>query len=806
MLTAGLGGLLLFAPAPVAAEPPASPTAEESEDAEKAGPDAVLPEESEGPGAAGADVDEAPPSRAAPPALEEIVVRAEHRDRAEQDTPAAISAFRFDEIDQRGWENVNDLQYAVPSLISGGGLPQITLRGVGSELVGPAFDPGFAMHINGVYNARLYTALVDFFDLESLQVLRGPQGILFGRSTTGGTFHVRTRRPHFDYEAYGDIEYGNYGRQRYRAVLNAPIVEERLAVRMAGIREFGDGQYEQLYQDVEDADNIGFRASLLFTPTPQLEINFAGTYVESRGHGEDSKHLGPFPTGRDKSTYPLPNYEGALPNPDDPRRGTETERQSWPAKAHTASLTIDYEAPWEIPWLGPFSVQSITGYQDTDVFVHRDQDASNLDLQTLDLWDENVQWSEEIQIRSAGAGPLEWVVGGMFYRERTPKTRATVQNLQASELSVDPDPNEVIFLDPGDDFGAPLDPQPNSPVVGDLHVHVENKVFGAFAHVAYGLTDRLRLSGGYRYSYTEREKKDRSYLFTYSYLGLENPPGATILTPFAIEIGAPLWSTDSWKSPSYQVALDYHLTDDTMLWARYSYGERAGGLQYFGEAGFPEEKIKAWEAGSKSRFFEDRLQVNLATFWYDYEDLQIIARVNEIPVTSNAPRSKVYGFDLELQAAPIENLYLTGTFGYLYARYSSRFLSQDVTLGPGADPIDLDGLRMNRAPRISYSLAAEYTLDLGDWGTLTPRVDYYFRDEVSMRQYGNPVDVQDDYHRTDLRLRYETFNQRYSLELYVKNLEDNEVFGNLEVKDDVERHLYYEPPRLYGVRFGFRFD
>jgi iron complex outermembrane receptor protein len=785
------------------------------------------------PGAA-EEADAAQTSDAAVPrqGLEEITVSAERREQDLQKVPAAISAFSGDDIDSRGLTNFNQLQYSVPSLFSGSGLTKITLRGVGSEIVGPGVDPGFAVHVNGVYSARETTGLLDFFDIESVDVLRGPQGMLWGRNSTGGAVNIVTARPRPGIDGYADVEHGSFDNTLVRSAVNVPLVEGKLYSRLAMLGRWSEGFMEidgpGNRQNLNDNDTITLRGSLRWEPAESFTVDLIGSYFYVDNDGPGIKFFGEY------ETPALPamgigfggglDYSGALPNPGDPYKGTADENQHQRSTVWTGTLIADWQQ-------GDFAFRSTTGYQSVDYFLHRDQDTSSVSIQTLDLTDQSLQVSQELLFHSTWDRPVQWTVGANYQYDKTPKTQLYIPNAQNTAASRGlllqpfllinalppfiPEDIEVSLVDgcdPRSGDGCPL-PKPVGETQADFidaSTSVENHVAGVFGLLAWDVIDRLTLSGGGRYSYTYRKWNDDSV--TQSFVPLFLPPfifngDGLLLEQFGFH------QTNDWDAFTWKVGADYQLAESHFLWATVSTGERAGGFNFSEEQPFKSEKILAVEAGSKSRFFDDRLQLNLTGFWYDWEDPQFTQRVDGINTVRNAPSAKSFGVEAELDALVTDALRLRVTFGWLEAFYDESFLSDDSTDIVGVDAaglpepneVDLDGNRVPRSPRFTVSVGAEYHVDLGRWGRLVPRFDFYYRDAITFRQYDNPKDVQGRFTRTDVRIRWEEHRGRLWAEIFGRNLENKDVKTNQEIQNAINRVHYYDPPIAGGFRVGVFF-
>lgn len=769
-------------------------------------------------------------------ALEEIIVSGERRSENLQEVPASISAFSAEELANRGINSFDNLQYAVPSLFSGGGLTRITLRGVGSEIVGPGVDPGFAVHFNGVYSARETTGLFAYFDIQQVEILRGPQGMLWGRNSTGGAVNVTTARPEPEFGAELDLEVGRFDQALLRGYVNIPLVEDKLSSRIAFLRQTRDGTMEidgpDNHQRLNDVDTTSLRASLRWEPTDDLVFDLIGSYFYVDNNGPGIKFSGPY------TTPPSPylgtgfgfglDYREAEPNPSNPYRGTANEPQKQRSTVWTGTLIGEWQGDdWQLV--------STTGYQQTDYAIHRDQDTSSLAIQTLDLFDKNLQLSQEFVANSTWDGPFDWTLGAIYQWDKSPNTQVYIPNAQNTELSKEHNILSQFF---GFTFVDGCDPAP--PYVGcpptseidrtrldfiDAKAKIENHVAGVFGHVAWKrwpwavLDERLTLSAGLRYSYTRRKWRDdsviQSFLFPLSIRrdGTAGVDALQLLTGGIHE--RKIWQTVTWKT-----GVDYQLADDHLLWATVGTGERAGGFQFVGTGPFDEERILAVETGSKNQFLDNRLRINLTGFWYDWDNPQITTRASGLNTTTNAPSATSYGVEAELEWLLTEAILVNATFGWLESYYDEHALSDDSTrpkyvitscfLFPPCLPIeeeqvDLKGNRMPRSPRFTASFGAQYAFDLGGYGSLTPRVDVYYRDWITFRQFDNELDEQPWYTRTDVRLTWLAEDQQLWVAFWARNLEDKAVKTNQEIQSDIYRVHYYDLPFTAGFQVGFQY-
>jgi iron complex outermembrane receptor protein len=762
--------------------------------------------------------------------LEEIIVSADRRDRALQDTAAAISSFSADDLLTRGITNFNTLQYSVPSLFSGSGLTRITLRGVGSEIVGPGVDPGFAVHVNGVYSARETTGLFDYFDVQRVDVLRGPQGMLWGRNSTGGAVNLITNRPTPEFGGDFDLEYGWPEDAIIRGAINMPIVEDVLLSRLAFLGHFSRGYFEidgpGNSQHLMDDESGSVRASLRWLPTPGMTWDLIGSYQRLDNNGPGIKFFGDYltPAGEPQDPFYAGDgfdrgldYRGALPNPRDPYEGTADEEQFQEANVWTATLIGDWR-------LEDMTLTSTTGFQSTDYFLHRDQDTSSLPIQILELTDRSIQVSQELLYKSEWEAPLELTAGANYQWDRTPRTRVEISDAQNTNNSnqyfklvragpplfpdIDPPVSLVDGCDAATGAGCPpnLGLAPQDDFI-DADTSVNNHVAGVFGHLSWDMAEELTLSAGLRYSYTYRRWRDDSY--TQSFFPVDRD---TLTFPVALQIlQLGIDDEKDWHAVTWKAGVDYRVHESHLLWATVATGERAGGFNFSQETGFDEERILAVEAGIKSQFLDDRMRVFVTGFWYDWDDPQITERANSVNTVVNAPSATSYGVELEIEALPTDALLLNLSFGWLESFYDEFFESRDSTVvvfvedQPDETLIDIEGNSVPRAPQFSLAVGGQYEFDLGRFGTLTPRVDFYWRDEISFRQFDNPNDRQEAFHRTDLRVIWRSEDSRLWAEAFVRNLEDEAVKTNQEIQSAIYRVHYYDPPINGGFRLGFAY-
>jgi iron complex outermembrane receptor protein len=804
-----------------------------------------------------------PVIEATPEGVESISVTGERLDEADvQDEAQAISAFNFEELDRANITNVDGLAFNVPSLHIGqqGNQAIITLRGIGTQNASITGEPGVQFHVDGINYARPSAARVAFFDLAAVQVHRGPYGTSGGKNATGGAIEVTTRKPSFEFETDLDVEWGSerdlFGsphQLRTRGALNVPLIDEVLAGRFAFIRDDRTGYQENLTTGeaddrADDADSLGLRGHLRFTPTDTLDVLLSYNYYKSEGVGPGSKLITepgvrncPEPIPNDPNFVQATQVNGQIffvfregfrlvsrpqgiiasqftrhteqaycaftvseqierpptEDPDDPRKIYVDVVQRQDNVFWGWSSSIDWQLP-ELPLLGEVALKALGGFQGTRLSDPRDFDATDIPFFTLDPVDsESWQYSGELRLESVAGEKFDWLAGVYYQRETSEAFVSGSFRGNAQSLLIDQ--NTLV------------------------------KTYGVFGETKLYLTDSVTFSLGARYN---RDFKD-NFLVRASGGEFADQVGAVqnlatcldadearrieLATGGRLEQNIPECS-DDWGRWSGGVALEWRPTDDHLLYTQFDKGYKAGGFVVLDSGTYKPETVKAVAVGSKSFFFDGRLMLNLEAYNYRYRDYQVV-EIDGISIrTESAPRVRVRGVDVELEAEPFPGLRLNGQLGYLDAEFREYRTVDPLnsTLAalfrrdslPRDKQQDLGGSPLARSPQWSYTLGAEYSFPIGRWGSLTPRVQYYWQDETFYRAYGSPLDLQEDYHVTDVKLIWNSPDERWSFEAYVANLEDADVFQNLSLGSAAVGSpllAQFSAPRTYGFRVGFKY-
>ncbi|TVS09752.1 MAG: TonB-dependent receptor [Gammaproteobacteria bacterium] len=694
--------------------------------------------------------------------LEEILVTATRVAARLEDIPAPISAVFGDDITVGGIGDIGDLQYAIPNLSVGQqfGVNRTFIRGIGMTSIELGADGAVAFHQDGALIARPAAQLATYFDLERVEVLRGPQGTLYGRGATAGAINVITRKPGNEFEGNVDLTAGNYGLYALDGGIGGPV-SDTLFFRIAGRIEERDGYGTNLFtgSDVNDRSHYAGRATLLYVPTEDLEITLTTDYMREDDSNYAFSFFGPTTIdpvfgqlfgGRtifDIDPDPRPWDINADVDPINNRRGTGV------------TLNLDWNS-------GDWNLQSISAYRNFERTNVADLDSTDFDAFGRITYNEKSETIGQELLLGYVQPRWDMLAGAMYFREE----------LFASTLVPT---NNIELIIPG----APPDGVFNQR--GDLDIDA----FGIFLQGTYRVTDQLSVTGGMRYSY---EKRDHVGAFTFSPQGI---------------VDVSTSKSDSWSAWTPRVTVDYQFDDGTLLYANVARGFKSGVIN-IGALNDPLDPEFVWnyEVGMKTRLFEDRLNMSLSAFYYDYKDLQV-SQIDELstPITENAAKARNTGIELELEAFVTDDLSIDLQAAWLRAEFREFETAQTNRIEEGLR--DLRGNRLPNAPDLSFTLGANYIASL-PVGQLRLRGEFAWVDEVFFTEFNNADAFQPSHKRINASVRYSAGDSGWSVEAWGRNLTNEAVKANNIVAAPLFAFaqvgsLY--PPRTYGLTVGYRF-
>lgn len=717
----------------------------------------------------------AAPAQAAPDtgAIAEIVVTARRRDEALQDTPLAITAVSPDALESKATLNIGDLQGTAPNVLitqqnSGAAAANVSIRGLAFADVEKSFEPTVAIVVDGVFIGTSTGQFLDFFDIASIEVLRGPQGTLFGRNTIGGVINIQRTRPTGEFGGKFEVSYGKFDTWSGRAVVNASIVPDTLAAKFFYFHTESDGYYRHgvTGERAGGNNNENFGASFLFTPTADFEALLT---LEKQVQDFDPVNSNISKTGELFCLFEPAN---------ECNRNTTSDLYTVfnsPAVSHYESPAATLEMNLD---LGEVTLTSITGYRESDEAQTQDFDASTADLYFTNRIQDFRQVSQELRAAGKITDRLDYVVGGYFYDHK-------YDLFQATRL-----------------FGA-VNPAADQATTG------KSESYAFFGDFDWQFTDQWRLSFGGRWTHDKKQNLNA--------VGGVQFPNAT----FTGDKFTPKVSVDYRPNDDFMIYAS---------WSRgYRSGGLSGRGQTLISSTTPygPETVDSYEAGLKTSFFDRRLLFNIAAFYSDYKDLQqnttipVAGGVGNETVVTNVGSAKIKGIELDVTARPVDGLTLSAALGLLDSEFKD-FITQAPVAGVLRD-FDYSAVDMIYSPKVTTSLNAEYSIPLsfGEWNT---NVGYRYLSRYDQQIALDPalplpatgtivVPRNDPRVRSDRQnlldastsLIFDLGGNRARVTLYGRNLLDDRGPTAAFTVAGLWSFASAREPRTYGIQLGYEF-
>lgn len=703
-------------------------------------------------------------------ALEEVIVTAQKRAENLQDVAISAQAFSADEIRVLGVDTVSDLIFAAPSLNAGslgGSQQQMGIRGVVDFSRNPGVDPRMGIYIDEIYQGQGYSADQPLLGLETVEILRGPQGTLFGKNTVSGAINLVTKDPTEVTEGEIAATYGNEGQAKVQAYVSGGLTSN-LFGSLALTYDERDGLYTNTFLNEEtgDFDRVSARGKLRWVPTDDWDISLSYDY---------SKRESTEPVGTEAS-LPAFEYRGNVESND--------RVEFW---------GVGLEANYTLP--SGYQIVSISSYRDSEFELIGDDDMTPIDIQLTEFDEYNDQITQEIRFQSPEDQDFTWLVGLYYYdSERSTNRRAT--------------------FGPALLAGTPFEPFAPA-IVGytTTPITVDHTSYAAFFHSDWAVTDALSLTFGIRY--TEDDKKvdwaqqsypndpaTAAFLEGLTGIPLTQSPGALFGA-----FNAERKQSRSENDVAPMLSINYQFSDNTMVYGRYARAAKSGGfnaefvLNGFDYFEYDQETVDSFELGLKTTAFDDTLRVNLAAFemqFDDYQVFQFLDREGASPSLelTNAGEVSVTGLETEITWVPVQNFRLLANATFLDAAY-------DKFDNPGGGEA-FTGNQLPYAPDLKYYLAAQYMMEFAG-GNITFDVDYTYVDDQFTDPGNLAIDAIDDYSLIGARVAYTPASEAWELALWGRNLGDEE-FNRLNNDNflGTPRTLWGDP-RLYGLTFSYFF-
>jgi len=691
-------------------------------------------------------------------AVEVVVVTAERRAESVQDTPVAITALSSDFLEKTGSQSLEDVSRFTPNLSFNrtSNFVQLTVRGIGLSQYNLGGEPGVAVYIDGVYLARPFALDSVLNDLDRVEIVRGPQGTLYGRNATGGAINLISKAPSDTLEGNVGVTVGDYGRLELEGVVSGPLNDDAtIKGRLSYVGDQHFGYTLNLFngQHVQSFLENSLRGQIEADVTDDLTLTVGADFT----HEHDS---GPVFKPGLITPFPLP---GAVPGTVFPfgfsaAFGGHVSADPWkvflngPQDYTFEASGQNAKLAWKLPGA---TVTALAAHRDTTFHLLGDLDGTDSPLiLNEDLHESASAYSGEIQVASSDPGPLQWIFGAFAYHEA----------------------GHLDYLFHVGLFGT------------DLHDIADQKTtsYAVFGEASYLLMDVLKLTAGLRYSNDDKSLNESSELF-----------GVTGFNT----------ASKSWGALTPKFVLSYDVDKDKMLYVSATRGFKSGGFNVgaLQKTPYNPEYIWSYEAGFKSLWDDGRVQLNLDALHYDYSNLQVTQYAVGHTTITNAATAKANGAEAEVTANPIYELTLNATVAWLDATFD-KFSELD-TFRPLLGVLDLHGNRLPRAPVWQTDLGAQYEYTLSDIGVLSARYDFSYWIKTYYNEFNTGYASTPGYTLSNVRIAFRSADGHWQAAGFVKNLFNRAVLTNVTVSAvNGGTIVSYGEPRTFGIQLKYNFD
>jgi outer membrane receptor protein involved in Fe transport len=688
--------------------------------------------------------------------LSDIVVTGTRKSRAEalQDVAVSVSAFSGEQIEAARVINLTDIGRLTPGarLESNGTFPAATnffVRGAGVNTTNPSDDPTVGVFVDGMYLGVNVGALTDLFDVESIEVLRGPQGTLFGRNVTGGAVLVRSRRPTGDFGVRGEIGYGSFDEKVAKVAVEGPLVEGSINAKLAVLYRDHDGYFSNAASPknrIGASENLIFRPMLEFKPTDRLTITLIGEVGTENDDGTPTKNILIKPAAV-LVTPPVPTGKFDL----------------------TANLYAHTDTDWRqiigegVLEVGSGRITTTLSYRKLKV-----DDQTEIDGTTAPLFQFNDptglrqdQRTAEIVYAGSIGDTIDLTLGGNIFDQHVEyqENRSTASNTAT-----------------GSSAGRGI---------------LDHTAGGVFAQGDWRFAPTFTVTFGGRYTIERKHARVANF------------------GQCSLNFATCTYGTDdakTWRDFTPKAAIKWEPSRDLTFYASYTRGFRSGGYNLRNSVGlagpYDPESVDAYEAGVKTVAFDRRLRANLAFYRNDFKDLQrqILDSAARQRIL-NAASARIQGIELDLTTMPVNGLTLGGTLAYTDAKYN-EYNGLDLTGDGIPDPALARNLKLTRIPKFTYSLFGTYEASIADAGSLALQVGFDHTGRRALNETNSYF--LSAFGLLDASLTFTTSDKRFKLSVFGKNL-TNKLYASTGVDVGTFRSVYIGAPRRYGASFGFQF-
>jgi outer membrane receptor protein involved in Fe transport len=796
--------------------------------------------------------------------LEEVVVTAQKREQNLQDVPISVVSFSGDALAESGIKDVFDLQSIAPGLklsqSQSASTSNFSIRGIGTGSNNFGFESSVGLYIDGVYRSRQSSMINQLVDIQSVDILRGPQGTLFGRNTLSGAVQFTTIKPDHDGSGFGEVTVGNYGLLNLSGAVSISAIEDELAFRLTGFSSERDGYVENIAlpgsDDINDRDRYGFRAQALWTPTEELSVLVIADYADvdesccgaavladnNRLDGRDANKV----IGADTAS-PLQLPLLGQPGADTYKEANGTvfiseDRVFDDVVAQTKnpiSLSEDQGLSVQVDWNAEeYTWTSITAYRSFDSFDNIDADFSDFDALSEERDAEQESFSQELRLAYVGES-LSYVVGANYFQQTLDSD---------TTLTFGPEADQLIGVNAGlGNFnGFPIalanailkanfDTSGFLPVGGTAleSNEQEHQSWAVFGQIDYDLMDDLVVTAGLRYS-----DEDKKLNANYSDSG-GNFLGFNKLGGFARSARRDNITSDSpaGQFEDSQVTgtlkLSWFVNDDIMFYGSYGTGYKAGGtntdrIDSTAQQTFDAETSKSLELGMKAEFPDQAVRLNVAIYTTELEDFQVGTFDGANFNVQNAATVDTYGGEIELLWQATESLTVTSAYAKNVSEFdkfptgncasTSSFqgvpnananITDTVNDPQGFIPDNCDqaGNRLGTSPEDTLSITARQEWSLSDSTYAYAKVEYAYTSDMLLNQNNDPLTKQDSFELVNLRLGLIFEDYQTEITLWGRNILDEDYLGTSAVTpvQDGSEIAYIRDPATFGLTINKKF-
>jgi iron complex outermembrane receptor protein len=698
--------------------------------------------------------------------LGEIVVTAEKRETSAQTTPISLAVYSAQDLTDRGVFSIASLVGADSSLTLtySTGMPIIALRGVSSGNVTEIGDPAVSVAADGVFINRPYGVFGALYDVSRVEILRGPQGTLFGRNSTGGTIDVITQRPTNKDEASVTGEVGNYNLVSFEGFANSAITDD-LQMRFAFYSRSHSGYRNNTPAALrgDDADVHSARLQLAYEPTSALKLWLLGQYTYSGGVGLVNAVV-PFTYINGVGGEPVHQVPANLGNGNAFPLYTQNQNSLRVIDVR-GSAVYTFPNDMSLTYLGGYNEINYLRTQAVNPFYFATPADPIVPMYYTNT-EKPTTINQELRLASASGARLFWQAGIYYFAEDSSVNASTQINPQSSIQE-----EGIAFLLP--------------------KINAYSRA--GFGQIGFAITDAFKLTAGARYTSDTRERE-----------------GTFVLNPIQTGLPFVLNLDDSGSASSskttWSIDAAYQVTPANLLYAKASTGYKAGGFNN-AQSQYGPETVSAYELGSKNRFLNDHLEFNIDAYLMDYKDQQVTQFVagpqSSGSITVNAGRSRIYGLESSLayQDETLGRFQLSAN--YLHARYTEFLASAGWDSSVN---LNLAGNTPPLSPTASFSGQYEHPFKVQSGATLTPRVSFKYQSRVYFLANNYPDESQGGYGLLDLGMDYAPMKGNWLVTAYVLNAAGKVAFSDASEFYTFNNYQFaWIPPRTYGVRLNYRF-